>query len=1127
MLRARRFLPLFVTQMLGALNDNLFKNALGVLALFASAAWGKELVAIGLGVFILPYVLFSSLAGELADRGDKARLIRLTKLWELGLMLLGVVGFLLGSIPLLMAVLFGLGVQATFFSPLKYGILPDHLPGHDLVAGNGLIEAGTFLGILAGTIAGSALVRAPHGPEIVAGLGVVISLAGIASAWAIPPAPPAAPRLPIGWNLPRETLALLRLARGNREVWISALGISWFWAVGAIVLSELPVAAKDVLGGDAGLITLLLAVFSVGVGVGSVGCARLLHGEVSPRLVPLAALGISLFTADFAHACTLPGAVGRLATPMDVLAAPVGWRLLADLFLLALCGGVYSVSLYAFIQQRADPAQRSRMIAMNNVLNAAFMVVASGVAAGLTAAHVGVPQILLLTAAANLLVAMWLLRLLPPATLRALYRPLLRWLCRAEVTGLEHYRAAGDRVVIVVNHLSLADGPLVAAFLPDAPAFAVNLGMARKWWVRPVLAAVETFLVDPANPLALRGIIGWVKQDRKLVVFPEGRLTRTGALMKVYDGAGLVADRAGAMVLPIHIDGTQFTPFARMPGRMRRRLVPRLRMHIHPPLRLAVDPALTGRARRRALGNALQDVMVGAAFASAATDRTLFGALLAARDRFGAGLPIAEDIARQPISYRRLVTGAVVLGRHLDARVPAGERIGVLLPTSIPAVVSFFALQAFGRVPAMLNFSAGAEALLHACAAAEITTIVTARAFVARARLDAVVARLQERHRILWLEDLRAGIGRGARLRGMLDALRADRLPGARGAAGDPAVVLFTSGSEGTPKGVVLSHRNLLSNCAQLLAVADVGPSDRMLNAMPLFHAFGLTGGTLLPLLHGVSTVLYPSPLHYRVIPELLYDTDSTIVIGTDTFLAGWTRFAHPYDFRSIRFVVAGAEKLREETRRTYADCFGVRILEGYGITEAAPVLAVNAPMEHRPGTAGRLLPGIEHRLLPVEGMPQGGRLLVRGPNVMLGYFRTTAPGVLEPPPDGWADTGDIVTVDADGFITIRGRAGRFAKVAGEMVSMAAAEELVAALWPDDVHAVLAEPDPRKGERLVLVTTRRDAETRALVVHAAARGVAEMMVPRVIVPVDAIPRLGSGKIDYPALQRLLAGRAAA
>ena len=1120
LLQARRFLPLFITQFLGALNDNLFKNALGVFALFTSARYGNELVAIGLGVFILPYVLFSSVAGELADRTEKARLIRATKLWELGLMAVGAVGFLTASLPLLMAVLFGLGIQATFFSPLKYGILPDHLAEAELVAGNGLIEAGTFLGILAGTIAGSALVRAPHGAETVAGLGLLVALAGLVAAWRIPPAPSASPGLRIGWNIPRETAALIRAARGNRDVWLSALGISWFWAVGAIVLSELPVAAKTVLGGDAGLITFLLTVFSVGVGAGSLGCARLLHGDVSPRLVPLAALGLSLFTFDLGHAFA---AAGSLAGPRDVLAALGGWRIMADLFLLAMCGGIYSVSLYAFLQDRADPAARSRMIAMNNVLNATFMVTASLVAAGLAFAHVSAPRILVLTAAANLVAAVWLLRILPQSTLRALAAVYFRMFHRAEIIGLEHYHAAGKRLVMVVNHVSLADGVLLAAFLPDAPAFAIYTLMAQKWWVKPFIAPVDSFLVDPTRPLAARAMIDWVRQDRRLAIFPEGRLSRTGALMKVYDGAALVADRAGAELLPIRIDGPQFSPVGRMGGVFRRRWFVPVRLTIGPAVRLAADPALFGRARRAVLAASLQDVMVNAAFTAADTGRTLFSTLLWARDRHGAALEIAEDIARAPLTYRRLVLGAVVLGRRLDALVPRGERVGVMLPNANAAVATFFGLQAFARVPALLNFSAGADGMLSACRAAEVSTVVTSRGFIARGQLERSVARMEGFVRFLYLEDIRAELGRAARLRGLFDMLRPARLPGAGAPADAPAVVLFTSGSEGTPKGVVLSHRNILANCAQLAAVMDFGPADRIVNAMPMFHAFGLTGGTLLAIFGGVRTFFYPSPLHYRIVPETIYDTEATIAFGTDTFLAGWARFAHPYDFRSVRMVYAGAERVRVETRQLYADRFGVRILEGYGITEAAPVLALNTPMRNRLGTVGRLLPGIAHRIAPVEGIAQGGRLHVRGPNVMLGYLRSSAPGVLEPPPDGWFDTGDIVAIDAAGFVTIIGRAKRFAKIGGEMVSLAAAEELAAALWPDAVHAALAQPDPRKGERLVLVTTRRGAGPAALLAHAAARGIGEILVPRNFVETEAMPLLGSGKVDYPAVERLLAG----
>ena len=404
LLRSRRFLPLFVTQFLGALNDNLFKNALVVLALFQAGAQGPVLVAAAGGVFILPYVLFASIAGELADRYDKARLIRLMKWWECALMVTAAVGFLSGEIGFLMVVLFGLGMQATFFSPLKYGILPDHLGTHEIVAGNGYIEAGTYVGILAGTIAGAALIRDAEGPMVVSVAGLAVALAGVLAARAIPPAPPLGARVAIGWNLPRETVRIVAHARHDRVIWHAVLGISWFWMVGLVLLTQFPVVAKDVLGGDAALVTLLLTGFTAGVGVGSVLCPILLRGEVSARHVAWATLGISLFTWDFAASCEAAGAAG-VTSIRAVLASLAGWRMLGDLFALAFCGGVFSVPLYALVQARAAPDERARMIAANNVLNAGFMVAGSAVAGALAVWGMGAPAILRLLAELNVPVA--------------------------------------------------------------------------------------------------------------------------------------------------------------------------------------------------------------------------------------------------------------------------------------------------------------------------------------------------------------------------------------------------------------------------------------------------------------------------------------------------------------------------------------------------------------------------------------------------------------------------------------------------------------------------------------------------------------------------------------------------
>jgi acyl-[acyl-carrier-protein]-phospholipid O-acyltransferase/long-chain-fatty-acid--[acyl-carrier-protein] ligase len=429
----------------------------------------------------------------------------------------------------------------------------------------------------------------------------------------------------------------------------------------------------------------------------------------------------------------------------------------------------------------------------------------------------------------------------------------------------------------------------------------------------------------------------------------------------------------------------------------------------------------------------------------------------------------------------------------------------------------------------MLNYTAGLASLKAACAAAEVRTIVTARAFIAQAKLQPIVDGLEADGRtILYLEDVAASIGTGAKLRAMIGARFARRLLRRRRISPDaPAVILFTSGSEGLPKGVVLTHRNLLSNCRQLEARIDFNSTDTVLNALPVFHSFGLTGGTLLPVLNGLRTFLYPSPLHYRIVPAVAYDINATILFGTDTFLSGYARMAHSYDFYSLRYIFAGAERVREETRRAYADKFGLRILEGYGATETGPVAAVNTPMHYRAGTVGRLLPGMEARLEAVPGIDTGQRLFLRGPNVMAGYLKADQPGVLQPPEDGWHDTGDIVSLDSDGFVTIRGRARRFAKIGGEMVSLPAVEGYAAALWPDGDHAVVTRPDPRKGEQLVLFTTASAATAAALQAWARANGVAELAVPRDVRVVDALPVLGTGKTDYVTLSAMAAqGQAA-
>ena len=714
--------------------------------------------------------------------------------------------------------------------------------------------------------------------------------------------------------------------------------------------------------------------------------------------------------------------------------------------------------------------------------------------------------------------------------LRGILRLLLKLVYRVDVRGLENYRRAGKRVLIVANHTSFIDALLLAVFLPEQPSFAINTRIARRWYFRPFLRLAKLFRMDPTNPLSLKSLIRFLRGNQRVVIFPEGRITVTGSLMKIYYGPGMVADRSGAMVLPVRIDGAQYTPFSRMRGRLRLRWFPRIRLSILPPRRIEVPAELRGRARRNRAGQALSDIMTSMMFETAHTGRSLFRALLDAAHSHGGGHVVAEDIQRQPMTYRQTILRSFVLARVVARLTRPGENVGVLLPNTTAAVLSFFGLQAAGRVPAMLNFTAGTRALRSACTAAQLRVILSSRQFVARGKLEDVVAALAEQAEIVYLEDLVAGLGLFARLRGLLDlafARLAHRAMSRGRGPDDAAVVLFTSGSEGAPKGVVLSHRNILANCAQIAARVDYQAQDVILNALPMFHSFGLTAGTILPLISGMRVFLYPTPLHYRIVPEMSYDVGATILFGTNTFLKGYARFAHPYDFYTLRYVFAGAEPLQEETRRVWSDRFGVRVLEGYGATETSPVLASNTPMDNRVGTVGRLLPGIEYRLVPVPGVEEGQRLHVRGPNVMLGYLREDAPGQCQPPASecgaGWYDTGDIVSIDADGFLRIRGRARRFAKIGGEMISLAAVEAFVARAWPDHLHAVLAVADARKGEQLVLVTDCAGIDRRALQAAAREQGFGELGVPRRVVVVRQVPVLGTGKIDYPAAHALARG----
>ena len=706
-----------------------------------------------------------------------------------------------------------------------------------------------------------------------------------------------------------------------------------------------------------------------------------------------------------------------------------------------------------------------------------------------------------------------------------MFRKTVRWilahLYQVKLIGAENLAQAGERVLIVANHASFLDPVLLWAFLPEDITFGINTHIAKAFWVKPALRFGRVLPLDPANPMSVKTLTHHLRENRRVVLFPEGRITVTGALMKIYDGAGLIADKADAPVLPIRIDGAQYTPFSKMRGIFRLRWFPPITLNILPPRKLDLPDSVTGDERRERLGAMLEDVMTEMVFETCDRRRSLFQALLDARKIHGGGKVVLEDMNRAPVTYNGLIGRIVALGGKLAEIAKEGEAVGVLMPGVIACVVVFFGLLSRGRIPAMLNYTAGANGLLSACATAEIKTVVTARKFIGLAKLEDELAQLQSKVNVVFLEDLAATLTPLDKAKALLASLGLKVYRESGGEGDKPAVILFTSGSEGEPKGVVLSHANLLANRDQLAAKIDLNAQDRLLNILPLFHSFGLTAGTLTPLLSGMFSFLYPSPLHYRVIPEVAYDINATILFATNTFLAGYAKHAHPYDFYSVRLAFAGAEKLMADTRRVWSDKFGIRILEGYGVTEASPALAVNTSMHCRHGSVGRLLPGIRHQLEPVEGINGGGKLHVAGANIMLGYLLPSEPGKLVPPSSvfgpGWHDTGDVVEVDAEGYVFIKGRVKRFAKIGGEMVSLTAVEEIVGRLWPENLHAAASLPDPQKGERILLVTDRAGAERAHLIEHVRKEGYSEIHLPRIIHVLDPMPILATGKIDYQAV----------
>ena len=691
---------------------------------------------------------------------------------------------------------------------------------------------------------------------------------------------------------------------------------------------------------------------------------------------------------------------------------------------------------------------------------------------------------------------------------------------RVSGKGIHAARKIPAPVIYVVVHQSRIDPALMLSLLPPETLHILDPVSARAGWLEPWRDLARSIAFNAQHVFVSRRLVRHLRGKGRLAVYIPDAVEPDTKAFRLYRAVARIALNAEASIVPVFVGGARNLRSSLTPAELApRRFLPRLSVVALEAMPMA---ALLDRSGvPTSASNALFDRVAEVRVAAGDLVRTPFQALRDAVGIFGGDHPAIEDVVSGTMTYSRLLTGARILGHRLASATAPGEAVGVMLPNSNAVAVTIAGLFSGSRVAAMINYTSGEANVTAAVRTAMIRAVVSSRAFVEKAGLADIVAAIERGGaRLIWLEDVQKGLTTWEKVVG---SFMRDR-PIARQDPDLPAVILFTSGSEGTPKAVVLAGRSLVANAMQIQARIGFSRQDKLFNVLPVFHSFGLTGGAILPLLTGVRLFLYPSPLHYKLIPETAAKARPTILFGTDTFLGGYARSAKDTDFASLRLVVAGAEPVRADTRRVWRERFGAEIVEGYGLTEAAPVVAVNYATHGREGSVGRLLPGLRMRLEPVEGIADGGRMWISGPNIMLGYITADRPGEIQPLSNGWHDTGDIVAIDRDGFVFIRGRARRFAKIAGEMVSLGAVEMLVAALWPEERHAAVSLPDERRGERIVLVTTASGADTAALKRHCRKLGASDLMIPQDIVMVGDIPLLGTGKTDYASTRAIAVER---
>ena len=1111
----QRGLPSFLwTQFLGALNDNVFKIVVSMLAVrvAASGSGGRELSIVG-AVFILPFLLFSGYAGQLADVYSKRTVLVATKFLEIVAMTLGLTAFLLGHLEITYGVLFLMGLHSTFFSPAKYGILPEILPDRELSRANGILEMSTFVAIVVGTAGGGFLFDAWKDQLWLVGV-IVIALAvlGFVTSFGIPRVAASAPGTRVTLNPWSEIWLGIKRLYSDRVLWPTVVGLSYFWFLGALLQLVMILFGKNVMGLSETWVGIVTTFAAIGIGVGSMAAGRLSGDKVELGLAPIGAIGMGVFSILLAYS------------------GHSFWLVAANLTLIGFFGGLFAVPLNALLQQRSGAQEKGRLMATNNFLNMVGILLASATLGLLDSVLGWSPdRIVLAFGVVTLLSSIYVLAMVPEFLIRFSLWLLTHTVYRIRIVGQEHVPVRGP-ALLVCNHLSHVDGALVGACVQRFIRFLVYRPFYEHWTLHWLMKRMK------AIPIAAgRDAVSALDLARKelqnghvVCIFAEGAISRTGNLLPFKRGFERIVEGLDVPVIPVYLDRVWGSIFSFKGGRF----LWKLPVSVPYPVTVAFGTPLSSSTTAPEARLALMTLGADLARQRRPSQEVLGRQFVRTAKQRWRSFCMA-DATRPPVSFGRALVASLLLSKWIRRNAPE-KYLALLLPSSVGGALANIAATFAGKIVVNLNFTAGPEAMATALERCQIKTILTSRVFIAKAGID-------ETDRMVFLEDVMKQFGKLAQLRMLvvaflLPARILNRLFVQHADADAIATVVFSSGSTGIPKGVMLSHRNILANVEAVHQVFDVNRNDVMLGVLPFFHSFGFTGTLWFPLVSGFAVVYHPNPTDAKTIGELAGRYKATMLISTPTFCGAYVRKCQPEQFAHLRYAMVGAEKLREPVAAAFKEKFGLTLLEGYGCTEMAPIVSVNRPDvnsggEHqrgtRMGTVGHPLPGVVAKIVDVatgEGplFEQEGLLLVNGPNRMIGYLDEPEK-TAEATRDGWYVTGDIASIDEHGFIRITDRLSRFSKIGGEMVPHMKIEESInAMLGEPHVSAVTSVPDDVRGERIVALFTDPQIPS-----HVLWERLCQTELPRLWLPkredlhfVESIPTLGSGKVDLRMVRQI-------